>query len=78
MEYESVFVVVRETWDGVNVHTSDLFMSLDETKANDYRDLIASQDDTLFWDAAAEMWRYGGRYQWEKIYVVENLLDEEL
>lgn len=78
-EPQVVYVVMWEKFDSSSGCTGgDLYMSLNKGRAVQFMNEWAHADETLWWDDKNDMWRYSGRYEWEKLYVVENALDEEL
>lgn len=75
--YDTVYVLVRETWDGYTCLGLDLYYSLNKENAVSKMIGWAAEDPSLSWDEDRQMWFYGNRYHWEKLYVDERPLDEE-
>lgn len=82
MEDETQFVYVAhyETFDDYDCRGYDLYMSLNEEKANLWlAHYTQDHEDDADWLENAEMYfRPLGKYGWEKWYVIAHPLDEEL
>jgi len=76
-QYDTLYVLVRETWDGYCCLGLDLYYSLVKEHAVSQMIGRAAEDPTLSWNEEQQMWHYGNRYHWEKLYVDERPLEEE-
>lgn len=74
-----VYVVMWESFqEGNGCAGGDLYMSLSDSKARMYLRTYGESSQDLVWDDENDMYIYRDEYEWEKAYIVERPLDEEL
>lgn len=75
-----LYVVMWESWDGVECGGGDLYMSLDFDKAALWlQNKIESETRFSYdWDDDNEMWISRYEHGWEKMYIDIRELDKEL
>lgn len=77
MEFDRVYVVMWEEYDGYQCTGGDLYMSLDPSKAAEFLHSHPNAEN-LDWNAETDMYIYRGKYAWEKMYIDIRMLEEEL
>lgn len=73
-----VYTVVQECWDGIECSGTDLYMSLDQFRAEGYMNDQARANKYANYTWTGDMWFSGDRDVWNKLYVIATPLDEEL